>query len=573
MNQTFWIFVAILSCCIGSALASQSPAPNVVVFFVDDLGYGDLGVQGNEAVKSPNIDSLARDGVHFTQWISGSSICTPSRGALLSGRLPIRIGLASSDFKSRVFSPTHPTGLLHSELTLAEALKERGYYTHMTGKWHLGIGAEGAHLPTNHGFDHYFGMPITNVQTCMPGKKIYTQGSIAEYLLVNTARVWLSMFAGAAGLRLLGIIGNRGFIFLLFCICGIFGASLFGASTYTLFNQKNCLLMRDLEIIQQPIVLYNLTQRLTADATAFIQRAVPDGRPWFLYMSYVKVHTALFNNEEFGENNYHNNIAELDWSIGKILKAIEEVGARENTLVWFTSDNGPFKERGPEGGSSGLLRGAKGQTFEGGIRVPGIVRYPARFPRGKTLDDPVSTMDIFPTTLRLVDDALGRKHRWMKPRKPLDGKDITEYIRGEIKESPHNAGMIHYCGEELSAVRVEGRYKAHFATAIWEGGLDNCPSASICGCAGDSVKLYDPPLLFDLKNDISESKPLTRANFSRFEEIQAKVQALVNDHKTTLEKFPPQKSQMRPWHDLSLLPCCSPPFCECDKAHDNFENE
>lgn len=548
------------------AFVSSARPPNVLVFFVDDLGYFDLGCQGNASVASPRIDQLAADGVRFTQWLSGSSICTPSRGALMTGRLPIRIGLASSDFKTRVFHPTSPTGLPHEELTIAEALQERGYSTHMTGKWHLGIGRETKWLPTHHGFENYYGMPITNVQSCAPGKTIYKQPTLAQYLFENLIMLWSSIFGGALILRLAGFVGNRGFASLLVLEGIIFALAWYITSTYTLMSPKNCLMYRNEDIIQQPVKLANLTQRLTADALGYIKRASRGDKPWFLYMSYVKVHTALFNHESFGEVNYLNNIAELDWSIGAILDEVEAQGLTDDTLVWFASDNGPFKERGHEGGSSGPLRGAKGQTYEGGIRIPGMVRYPRRFPAGQVLPGSVSTMDIFPTTLALVDAELApdSSRKLSRPFGMLDGKDISAYAAREAKSSPHEI-MFHYCGEELSAVRLDSRYKAHFSTAIWEPGLDSCPTASICGCSGSSVQIHSPPLLFDLVEDISESKPLLPSNFSAYADLQQRISDAVHAHRSSFSTYPSQPNQMKLWQDLSILPCCDPPRCECDK--------
>ncbi|GBG30795.1 Arylsulfatase [Hondaea fermentalgiana] len=470
-------------------------APNVVILFVDDMGFYDLGCQGNTSVASPRIDALAASGVRFSQWISGASICTPSRGALL-------------------------TGLPHEEVTLAEALRERGYKTHMTGKWHLGMGRE------------------------------------------NKA-VWGSILAGALALRALGIVGNRGLSGLLVLEAVVFALAWYIVATYTLMNPKNCLLFRNEEIVQQPVKLANLTQRLTADALAFMQKAAHEGdKPWFLFMSYVKVHTALFNEAEFGEVNYLNNIAELDWSVGVLLDELDRLGVADDTLVWFTSDNGPFKERGHEAGSTGPLRGAKGQTFEGGIRVPGLARYPRAFSKGAVLDGAVSTMDIFPTTLALVDRALGPA-KYTQPYGLIDGKDISAYASGTDKSSPHEI-MFHYCGEELSAVRLDSRYKAHFSTAIWEDGLDSCPSSSICGCAGSAVQLHSPPLLFDLVEDLGESRPLNKDNFAQYEAVMTRIQEVVHAHRATFTAFPSQPNQLELWQDLSLLQCCDPPNCACD---------
>jgi len=526
-------------------LLLQHAAGNVVVFLVDDLGYGDLGCYGNESVDSMSIDRLAAGGVLFSQWLSASSICTPSRGALLTGRLPVRLGLASSDYKRRVFHPTSPTGLPHSEVTLAEVLRDRGgYMTHISGKWHLGLGD---YLPTSHGFDHFYGLGLTNVQSCMKDKSIYRQRYLWLFILENTYAVWLSLLLIVCGAWYFGY----GFWLWFVCVVLLFCGVVHFVGTYTFMNRGNCVLYRDRDIVQQPVELYNLTQRLTYDAVGFIESAVAKGSPFFLFMSYAKVHTALFNIESFGEINYLNNIRELDWSVGKILHTLEKVGVENDTLVWFTSDNGPFKERFEEGGSSGPLRGAKGQIYEGGIRVPGIVRYPSRFSGGVARRQPVSSMDIFPTTLDLLNLTYEQSN--------LDGKSLADMLLGRQVESPHKV-MFHYCGEELAAVRFDGRYKIVFATPNWELGLECCPSASMCGCSGAAVTKHDPPLVFDLDNDIAEANPLTLESA-----LAKRLNDALDRHRESFIRFPNQPNQMHLMQNPWLLPCCDPPKCACNK--------
>ena len=211
------------------------------------------------------------------------------------------------------------------------------------------------------------GMGVTNVQTCRPGKYLY-QNTMWQFVFNATFKVWVGFAVAVialfgAGFETMAKLSVFLAVFLFFAIW------LF-ASTFTLMNPENCLLYRDTEIVQQPVNLSNLTQRHTADAQRFLKRAMsdPDDKPWFLYLSYAKVHTALFNNPEFdsvSSNEYINNIAELDWSIGEIISFIEP--QRDNTIIWFSSDNGPYLERGNEGGCTGRLRdaplrGGKGQV-------------------------------------------------------------------------------------------------------------------------------------------------------------------------------------------------------------------
>jgi arylsulfatase A-like enzyme len=173
---------------------SKSTTPNILILLVDDLGYGDLGCYGNSTIDSPHIDSLARDGARYTQMYSAAPICTPSRAGFLTGRYPIRLGLTSNDNEFRTFnSPAQPGGLPHDETTMAEVAKRLGYRTGLVGKWHLGLGRDGEYLPTRHGFDTFFGMPVTNVQTC-GGKKTYNLiGGHGEILDRSFLSFWITV--------------------------------------------------------------------------------------------------------------------------------------------------------------------------------------------------------------------------------------------------------------------------------------------------------------------------------------------------------------------------------------------
>ncbi len=173
---------------------SKSATPNILIFLVDDLGYGDTGVYGNSTIESPHIDSLAHAGARYTQMYSAAPICTPSRGGLLTGRYPVRLGLTSDDNRFRTFnSPGQPGGIPHDETTMAEVAQQLGYRTGLVGKWHLGLGPNGEHLPTRHGFDSFFGMPVTNVQTC-GNKKIYNLiGGHGEVLDRSFAAYWFAL--------------------------------------------------------------------------------------------------------------------------------------------------------------------------------------------------------------------------------------------------------------------------------------------------------------------------------------------------------------------------------------------
>jgi|EP00945_MAST-04E_sp_MAST-4E-sp1_P007806 steryl-sulfatase len=590
--------LALLSTVVAAVTAASS-TPNVIVFLVDDLGYGDLGIQGNNSYKTPNIDRIGKEGVRFTHWLSGSAICTPSRAALLTGRLPQRFGMANSHHNARVMSPTAPGGLPHSEITLAERLRDSGYRTHMTGKWHLGIGKDGAFLPPSHGFDEYYGFGVTNVQTCDPNKTIFIQSSLVQFYWSKTSHVWPPMvFAFFATVYAFG--GSRmHYVLSAALVLLSFYSGYYYTATYTLLNRDMCLLYRNYDIVQQPANLQNMTQRLTADATRYIHSSVAskDQKPFFLFMSYLKVHTALFNNEEFqgtggDAGEYGDNVVELDWSIGEILNTLDDLNVASNTVVWFTSDNGPFLERGLEGGGSGFvlmpdgkkewLRGGKGQQWEGGVRVPGLMRWPDGASSGTVVDVAVSTMDIFPTTLGIVERTLagegGRKNRLYDSR-GLDGKDISPLLTNKKGADGLPMGIpqhlldarffAHYCGTELHAVRLGNRYKMHWTTPNTEEGINSCPKESICGCTGSLVSHHNPPLLFDLQKDPSESVLLTPENFPSYHAISEKIHATVEKHKSSMPDQFTIENQLDIFSPKNFLtqvyPCCNPPTCKCDK--------
>ena len=316
--------------------------PNIIVIFCDDLGYGDLGVFGHPTIRTPNLDRMASEGRKWTSFYSACSVCTPSRAALLTGRLPIRSGMCSD--KNRVLFPNSTGGLPSSEITLAEALKRAGYATACIGKWHLGHHPQ--HLPTRHGFDSYFGLPYSNDMDGLGVKGGYTDPK-SEY--------W------------------------------------------------NVPLMRNEEIIERPTAQETLTRRYTQEATAFI--AGHKNKPFFLYLAHTFPHVPLFRGEAFAGRSrrglYGDVIEEIDWSTGRILETLREQGLDRRTLVVFTSDNGPWLSYHLQGGSAGLLRGGKGSTFEGGMREPTLFWYPGRIQQGVEMGLG-STLDIFPTACALA---------------------------------------------------------------------------------------------------------------------------------------------------------------------------
>lgn len=338
-------------------------SPNVIIIFVDDMGYGDIGAYGHPSIQTPNLDQMAAEGCKFTQFYVGASVCTPSRAALLTGRLPIRYGMVSD--KTRVLFPFSFQGIPQSEITLAEALKEQGYATSIVGKWHLGHLTQ--FLPTNHGFDSYFGIPYSNDM----GR--------------DTSSHWKPK------------------------------------KKYPLLP-----LMKDTNILELDVDQHNLTKRYTQNATDFIK--AQKEQPFFLYMAHSFPHIPLFASQDFAGKSsrglYGDVIEELDWSVGEILNTLKAEGLEKNTFVFFTSDNGPWLVMKEEGGSAGLLREGKGCTWEGGMRVPAIAWWPGKIEAGKTEPAMATTMDLHATALELGGANIPSD-------RIMDGKSLLPLLEGK----------------------------------------------------------------------------------------------------------------------------------------------
>lgn len=313
-----------------------------------DLGRGDLGAYGNDTVSTPHIDQLARAGATFRAAYAAASICTPSRAALLTGRYPVRSGMANDDPAARVLrSPGQLGGLPSGEVTLAEAFKSAGYRTAMVGKWHIGTGSGGQHLPNRHGFDSYYGMPVTNVQPCgdvhiFEGRPyaalsfLETHRAYALLYAAKAAPYFAALAAGALALAWLGALGRRGAAACAAVLLVGFCAGYYVAVYNTLMTPGACYLQRDGVTVERPVRLQNLTARYTREAERFIRGAAEDGEPFFLFMSYAKVHTALFTMPQNAGRSragaYGDNVEEMDWSVGRIMQALRDNGLGNNTV-------------------------------------------------------------------------------------------------------------------------------------------------------------------------------------------------------------------------------------------------
>ncbi len=333
--------------CAGLSQSNSSGGgkgrPNFVIIFCDDLGYGDLGCFGHPTIRTPNLDKMASEGQKWTNFYVGASVCTPSRAALMTGRLPIRSGMCG---KRRVLFPDSAGGLPEREVTLAEGLKTQGYATACIGKWHLGHLPQ--YLPTSNGFDSYFGIPYSNDMDRIAG-------------------------------------GGR--------------AAFFDPKV----EYWNVPLMRDTEIIERPANQHTLINRYTDEAIEFIRKS--KGKPFFVYLAHNLPHVPLFVSKQSEGRSvrglYGDVVEEIDDGVGRILKALKEEGLAENTFVVFTSDNGPWLVFDQHGGSAGLLREGKGWTFEGGMREPCIMWWPGKIKPG-VVDDMGATMDLYTTMLTLA---------------------------------------------------------------------------------------------------------------------------------------------------------------------------
>ncbi|XP_048453833.1 steryl-sulfatase [Rhincodon typus] len=297
-------------------------------------------------------------------------------------------------------------------------------------------------------------------------------------------------------------------------------------------------------------------------------------RPFLLFMSFIPVHTALYASPEFlGKSKhglYGDSVEEMDWSVGQILASLERLNLSNRTLVYFTSDQGAHVEEISDsgevhGGWNGIYKGGKSTNWEGGIRVPGLLRWPGVLTAGRSIDEPTSNMDLFPTIVKLSEATMPRD-------RIIDGQDLMPLLLGEVQQSGHEF-LFHYCNSYLSAVRWHPRHsssiwKAHFFTPnFYPEGTQGCFDTHVCLCYGDFISHHDPPLLYDLLRDPSESLPLTPSSESQYHQILEVMQKAVSKHQETLTPVPDQLSLnnviWKPW----LQPCCSTIWkhCNCDK--------
>ncbi len=331
---------------VRRALGQEEPSrkPNVVIIFMDDQGYQDVGCFGSPHIRTPSLDRMAAEGMKFTDFYAAASVCSPSRAALLTGCYPPRVGI------TKVLFPRDTIGLNPEEATIADILKTRGYATACIGKWHLGHLPE--FLPTSNGFDSYFGVPYSNDMDGIKGKNR------------SLDRTWQERD----------------------------------------YSPWNVPLMRNEKVVERPAKQTTLIERYTEEAVGFIRKHTSD--PFFLYLPHTMPHIPLFVSDAFHTNDpqkaYQATIEQIDWSVGQVLKTLKETGVDDHTLVVFTSDNGPWLSKKHHAGSALPLRDGKFSTYEGGMREPCIMRWPNRIPAGAVCSEVCGTIDLLPTIAALA---------------------------------------------------------------------------------------------------------------------------------------------------------------------------
>lgn len=442
------------------ALGAPAQKPNIIVILADDLGYGDLSVQGHPLIRTPNIDQLAREGQRWTSFYASAPLCGPSRVGLMTGRLPIRMsGTGKNDWL--------PLPIPAREVTIAEMLKNEGYVTGYVGKW--GVGGSSSNLvepfshPNDQGFDHFFGLVGSNDAPMREGLK-------RTYENVKNAT-----------------------------------SEDFSISLY-----------RERQAIETPAYQPTLTERYTENAAKWIR--THKNKPFFLFLAHSMPHVPIFRSPAFAGHSraglYGDVIEEIDWSVGEVIQVLRETGISENTLIFFSSDNGPWRTYYDLGGSQGPLRDGKMTAWEGGFRVPGIFRWPGKIKPAVIADIGVN-VDLIRTFASLTGASLPMDRTY-------DSTDLSQtLLKGT--SSPRREWFFYGPSGDLWAVRVD-QYKLVLESQESLGTEEQFERGY-----GDH-QVHTPPLLFDLSTDTSE-----RLNIAdRYPKIVAQIQAAVDRHKESL---------------------------------------
>jgi arylsulfatase A len=436
-------------------LAPAATKPNVVLFYMDDMGYADPGCYGGKGYSTPNIDRLAKEGVKFTDFYVSSPVCSASRAALMTGCYHERVSIRGA------LMPKSKTALALKETTIAEMLRDHGYATGMVGKWHLGDRPEV--LPPAQGFGMYFGLPYSN-----------------DMWPHNPAA------ANAAPFPPLPVWDN---------------GKLHNAALDVPGSME-------------------LPTEYAKRAVGFIEQN--QTKPFFLYFAHNMPHVPLAvhpDRKGKAASGYYGDVMqEIDWTVGQVLETLDRLKLAENTLVIFSSDNGPWLKYGNHAGSAAPLREGKGTCFEGGVRVPCLMRYPGHIPAGSQCQALSGTIDVLPTVAAVTGATT--------PPVKLDGMNLWPLVQGKEASPGHEAFFFYYAGNQLQAMR-SGPWKLHFPhmAACLEGG-----QAANDGAGGHYQNTKVAQELYNLTEDVGERKN----RFSEEPAVVARLTKLANNMRSAL---------------------------------------
>lgn len=484
-NMCFRFFILFVGLCMTvNAHAQSKPKakkPNVIVILMDDMGYGDPECYAGIEYKTPEINKLAAEGMRFTNFYAAQATCSASRAALLTGSYPNRIGIHGA------FYPWSPIALNPAEETIASTLKKVGYKTGMVGKWHLG--AKAPHLPTNYGFDSYFGLPYSNDMWPVD----YDGTPATDPKKAQHKYPPLPLIDGTEPVRYIETLEHQG----------------------------------------------ELTGLYTQKAIQFIEKNKEN--PFFLYLAPSMVHVPIYASPRFlgksGKGLFADVMMEVDWSIGEIMKALKKNGLDENTLVVFTSDNGPWLTFGDHAGNTGGLREGKGSTWEGGQREPCIIRWKGTIPSGTVANNIASTIDLLPTIAKLTGAPL--------PKEKIDGVDISPLLFMQPNANPRDEFVYYYGVNNLEAIR-KGKWKLVFphngqTYKTYQHGKDGKP--------GGYASVQVPLALYNLSTDPGETQDVNES----FPEVVEQLTKVAEHYRETLgdDLTKRQGSERRPAAQVS----------------------
>ncbi|KAJ7374779.1 hypothetical protein OS493_005129 [Desmophyllum pertusum] len=477
---TIWTAVACLFWL--TAAAETSGKPNVVIMLMDDMGWGDLGVFGHPAKETPNLDKMAMEGMQFPDFYSANPLCSPSRAALLTGRLPIRNGFYTTNGHARNgYTPQYIVGgIQDDEVLLPKLLTSEGYYSKIVGKWHLG--QQPQFLPLKHGFDEWFGAPNCHFG---PYDNVHTP-NIPVYKDDKMVGRYYQQFS----------INRKT-----------------GESNLTQIYTEEA------SILLKPKLKCRRRFSYIGPQIPHILHCMPQQDSWVLAREDCK---------------YGDAVRELDDSVGRILQKLKDLGISNNTFVFFSSDNGAALYSKVRGGSNGPFLCGKETTFEGGMREPSIAWWPGKIKPGQVSHQLGTLMDLFTTTLSLT----GAKS---PANKVIDGIDLSQVL---FKQNITDRPVFFYRGDEMMAIRY-GLYKAHYWTwanswAEFQQGVDFCPGENVTGITTHEQMNYTAaPALFHLGWDPGEKYPI-RSTDQEYKDVMDVIRKLVSEHKSSLVPGEPQ---------------------------------